>query len=70
MDWLSQAWKPDTSHFREKALRMLNRTRGGNTIERDGLGKWLMALALALVMFEFESQIIHFLDLRPWINHI
>lgn len=50
-------------------MRMLNKARRGNTIERDGLGKWLMALALALVMFEFESQIIHFLDLRPWINH-
>lgn len=44
---------------------MLSRARGGNTIERDSLGKWLVALALALVMFVFESHMIHFLDLRP-----
>lgn len=32
------------------------------------MGEWLTALALALVTFKFESQMVHLLDLRPWVK--
>lgn len=42
---------------------------GKKTTERDGTGEWLMAPALALVTSEFESQVVHSVDLgKPFLS--